>query len=87
VRIEAVSSAVKRGFVADGRAIAYPRLTLSSEWDIAAGHAVLIEAGGRVVDCRGRDLRYNKRDPLNPPFVASGSPQTIAAFATLLAPA
>jgi 3'(2'), 5'-bisphosphate nucleotidase len=85
-RVEAVSSCIKLGYVADGSAIAYPRLTPSSEWDIAAGHAVVLEAGGRVVGVDGRDLVYNKRNPLNSAFVATGSPQIAAAFAAILAP-
>jgi len=85
-RVEAVSSCVKLGFVAEGSAIAYPRLTLSSEWDIAAGHAVLLEAGGRVVGIDGGDLIYNKANPLNTAFVATGAPQIAAAFASILAP-
>jgi len=85
-RVEAVSSCVKLGFVADGSAIAYPRLTPSSEWDIAAGHAVVLEAGGRVVGIDGADLRYNKPNPLNTAFVATGSAQIAAAFASILSP-
>ena len=86
LRVEAVSSCVKLGFVADGSAIAYPRLTPSSEWDIAAGHAVLLEAGGRVVGTDGNDLVYNKRNPLNTAFVATGSAQIAGEFARILAP-
>ena len=41
------------------------------EWDTAAGHAVVLEAGGAVVDFTGRPLRYNERDTLiNPSFIA-----------------
>jgi 3'(2'), 5'-bisphosphate nucleotidase len=85
-RVEAVSSCIKLGFVADGSALAYPRLTPSSEWDIAAGHAVLLEAGGRVVGIDGTDLTYNKADPLNTSFVATGSARIAAEFASILAP-
>jgi 3'(2'), 5'-bisphosphate nucleotidase len=43
----------------------------TSEWDTAAGHAVLLEAGGYVVDLAGVPLRYNSRDSLiNPSFMA-----------------
>lgn len=87
VRVAAVSSCVKLGYVADGGAFAYPRLTGSSEWDIAAGHAVVLEAGGRVIGIDGRDLVYNKANPLNTAFVATGSPQVAAEFATILGPA
>jgi 3'(2'), 5'-bisphosphate nucleotidase len=87
IRVEAVSSCVKLGYVAEGTAFAYPRLTGSSEWDIAAGHAVVLEAGGRVIGIDGRDLVYNKVNPLNTAFVATGSPQVAAEFATILGPA
>jgi 3'(2'), 5'-bisphosphate nucleotidase len=87
LRVEAVSSCVKLGYVAEGSAFAYPRLTGSSEWDIAAGHAVVLEAGGRVIGIDGRDLAYNKANPLNTAFVATGSPQVAAEFATILGPA
>jgi 3'(2'), 5'-bisphosphate nucleotidase len=86
-RVDAVSSCVKLGYVADGSAIAYPRLTPSSEWDIAAGHAVVLEAGGRVIGIDGTDLKYNKPHPLNTAFVATGSSRIAADFAAILAPA
>jgi 3'(2'), 5'-bisphosphate nucleotidase len=85
VRVDGVSGAVKFGYVAEGSALAYPRLTPSSEWDIAAGHAVLAEAGARLVGVDGRDLTYNRADPLNPPFVATGSARIVAACASILA--
>jgi 3'(2'), 5'-bisphosphate nucleotidase len=45
----------------------------TSEWDTAAGHALVREAGGGVVDLGGQPLRYNLRDQLtNPSFLAYG---------------
>ena len=44
----AVGSSLKFCIVAEGRADIYPRLSPTSEWDTAAGHAVLLAAGGRV---------------------------------------
>ncbi len=53
----------------------YPRLGPTSEWDIAAGQAVLEAAGGQVVDLDGQALRYNARPTLlNPDFLAYGDP-------------
>jgi 3'(2'), 5'-bisphosphate nucleotidase len=43
-----VGSSLKFCIVAEGRADIYPRLSPTSEWDTAAGHAVLLAAGGRV---------------------------------------
>jgi 3'(2'), 5'-bisphosphate nucleotidase len=42
------------------------------EWDTAAGHAILVAAGGRVIDLDGRALRYGKPQFANPHFVAMG---------------
>ena len=66
-------SSLKLCLVAAGEADLYPRLGRTMEWDIAAGHAVLAAAGGRV--CRvdtGEPLRYGKPGFDNPHFVASG---------------
>jgi 3'(2'), 5'-bisphosphate nucleotidase len=43
------------------------------EWDIAAGHAVLAAAGGRVLTLEGGPFLYGKPDYRNGPFIASGS--------------
>jgi 3'(2'), 5'-bisphosphate nucleotidase len=68
-----VGSALKFGLLAEGRADLYVRRGRTSEWDTAAGHAVVTEAGGTVVDFAGQPLRYNLRDTLiNPSFIAFG---------------
>jgi 3'(2'), 5'-bisphosphate nucleotidase len=54
-------SALKFCLVAEGRVHFYPRFGPTWEWDTGAGHAIVMEAGGRVVDTGGVDeLRYNK---------------------------
>lgn len=67
-----VGSSLKFCLVAEGAADIYPRLSPTSEWDTAAGHAVLLAAGGRVDAADGEPLRYGKADFLNPCFVATG---------------
>lgn len=69
-------SSIKLCLVADGSADLYPRLGPTSEWDIAAGQAVVEAAGGQVVDlATGEALRYNTRESLlNPDFLAYGDP-------------
>ena len=69
---EAVGSSLKFCIVAEGRADLYPRLSPTSEWDTAAGHAVLLGAGGLVVGPDGLPLRYGKPAFLNRAFVATG---------------
>ena len=65
-------SSLKLCLVAAGEADCYPRLGRTMEWDIAAGHAVLAAAGGRVGTVAGEPLRYGKPGFDNPHFVAWG---------------
>ena len=67
-----IGSSLKFCIVAEGRADIYPRLSPTSEWDTAAGHAVLLAAGGRVDGPDGNPLAYGKRAFLNRGFVATG---------------
>ncbi len=70
-----VGSSLKLCLLAEGRADFYPRLGPTSEWDIAAAHAVLAAAGGAVRRFDGRPLEYNtKASFLNPEFMAIGDP-------------
>jgi 3'(2'), 5'-bisphosphate nucleotidase len=66
----ALSSSLKFGLIARGEADVYPRAGPTSEWDTAAGHAVLAAAGGTVRTFAGTPLRYGKPDFRNPGFVA-----------------
>jgi 3'(2'), 5'-bisphosphate nucleotidase len=65
-------SSLKFCAIAEGEADVYPRLAPTMEWDIAAGHAVLLAAGGRVTDLDGRPMPYGKPDYRNAHFVAWG---------------
>lgn len=67
-------SSLKICTVAAGKADMYPRFGLTCEWDTAAGHAVLLGAGGCLTDMAGKELVYGGADPkfLNPEFVAYG---------------
>lgn len=68
-----VGSSLKFCVIAEGGADFYPRLGLTSEWDTAAGHAVVTAAGGRVTHTDGSDLSYNQKESLlNPHFLAFG---------------
>jgi 3'(2'), 5'-bisphosphate nucleotidase len=44
------------------------------EWDTCAPQIILEEAGGRVTDCRGEPLRYNKPDPVQPYGIVAAAP-------------
>ncbi len=65
-------SSVKLCLVARGDADVYPRLGTTMEWDIAAGHAVLLGAGGRIETVDGAPFLYGKPEFRNPHFVAYG---------------
>jgi len=67
----AVGSSLKFCIVAEGKADIYPRASPTSEWDTAAGHALLLAAGGLVDAPDGSALRYGKRAFLNRAFVAT----------------
>jgi 3'(2'), 5'-bisphosphate nucleotidase len=67
-----VGSSLKLCQVAQGDADVYPRLGRTMEWDIAAGHAVVLGAGGSVVCVRGGALAYGKPGFENPHFAAWG---------------
>lgn len=66
-----VGSSLKFCIVAEGQADIYPRLSPTSEWDTAAGHAVLLAAGGRVDGPDGGPLTYGKQAFLNRGFCAT----------------
>jgi 3'(2'), 5'-bisphosphate nucleotidase len=51
-------SALKFCYIAEGTADIYPRLSPTSEWDIAAGHAIISAAGGAVTAPDGQGLSY-----------------------------
>ena len=77
-----VAAEVKRGsslklcLVAKGEADFYPRFGPTCEWDVAAGHAIVLGAGGSVVQLEdGAPFTYGHkgRKFLNPFFLVSGS--------------
>lgn len=70
---DGLGSSLKFLRLAEGLADLYPRFGPTSEWDTAAGQAVLEAAGGAVLDLEGRPLAYNQREGLlNPDFIAVG---------------
>jgi 3'(2'), 5'-bisphosphate nucleotidase len=73
-----LGSAVKFAHVAEGAADIYPRLAPTSEWDVAAGHALVTAAGGKVTDPAGRTLRFGAgADFIVPAFIAWGDPAAV----------
>jgi len=69
-----MGSSLKMCLVAEGAADLYPRLWLTSEWDTAAAHCIVNEAGGKLVQTDMSPLRYNTKDSLlNPYFFTIGN--------------
>ncbi|MEJ2429315.1 MAG: 3'(2'),5'-bisphosphate nucleotidase CysQ [Deltaproteobacteria bacterium] len=66
-------SALKFCLVAEGKADLYPRFGPTMEWDTAAGHCVVAQSGGVVVQMTEKTpLEYNKEDLHNPHFLCLG---------------
>lgn len=68
-----VGSSLKFCRIAEGEADLYPRYISISEWDTAAGQAVLEAAGGTVRTWDNKPLDYGKPDFRNPGFLARGA--------------
>ena len=67
-----IGSSLKFCLIAEGKADHYPRFGPTSEWDTAAGQAVVEAAGGCIITMEGEPLRYNLKDEiLNPHFMVS----------------
>ena len=68
-----VGSSLKSCMVAEGSVDLYPRLGLTSEWDTAAAHCIVEEAGGKITQTDSTELNYNTKDSLlNPEFFVFG---------------
>ena len=67
-----IGSSIKFCRLAEGKADIYPRFGPTSEWDIAAAHAVLLSYGGSIVKIKDKqELDYAKESSiLNPYFIA-----------------
>ena len=63
----------------EGKADLYPRFGPTSEWDTAAGQALLEAAGGHVTRLDGHRLRYNCRESvINGDFLAFSHSSVLA---------
>jgi 3'(2'), 5'-bisphosphate nucleotidase len=79
-------SAIKFCHIAEGSVDIYPRLATTCEWDVAAGHALLVAAGGIVTTPLGTPLTYGRtaENFRVPAFVAWGDPRKAGAIQTQL---
>ena len=71
----AIGSALKYGLLAAGEVDVFPRLVGSSEWNTAAGLAVLGAAGGQVLDWYvDKALKYGKPGRRSPRLLTLRAP-------------
>jgi len=77
-----IGSSLKFCLVARGEADIYPRFGATSEWDTAAGHAIVRAAGGAVTTIGGDALKYGKTGSgyINPSFVVWGRRSLMSSF-------
>jgi len=68
-----LGSSLKFCFIAEGAVDFYPRFGVINEWDTAAAHHILEEAGGVVTDLEGAPLVYNKPVMKHFGFLATSS--------------
>jgi len=64
-----MKSSLKFCVVAAGEFDMYVAEPRACEWDIAAGHAILEHAGGRLTDFNGEEVLYGKPDFKNPSLI------------------
>ena len=64
-----MKSSLKFCVVATGEYDGYVAEPRAYEWDIAAGHAILIHAGGQITDFDGNEILYGKKDLKNPSLI------------------
>ncbi|MBH51087.1 MAG: hypothetical protein CMG70_03860 [Candidatus Marinimicrobia bacterium] len=73
-KIESVGSvAYKLGLIAAGRADIFVTLQPKNEWDICAGHCIINESGGSLVDLFGNSRSYNLKNTKIEPGLIAGS--------------
>ena len=68
-KITKMKSSYKFCAIASGEFDLYVADPRASEWDIAAGDAILRNAGGSVKDMSGNEILYGKKDFKNPSLV------------------
>ena len=64
-----MKSSLKFCLVAAGEYDGYVAEPRAYEWDIAAGHAILIHSGGTITDFEGNEILYGKKDLKNPSLI------------------
>ncbi|NOZ03409.1 MAG: 3'(2'),5'-bisphosphate nucleotidase CysQ [FCB group bacterium] len=83
--LDAVGSvAYKLGLTSAGKADIFASLRPKNEWDICAGHCLISEAGGKLVDLNGNDVTYNNEVTIIKPGLVAGNPEAVRKTLTIL---
>ena len=76
--LKAVGSvAYKLGLTATGQADIFATLCPKNEWDVCAGHCIVNEAGGTMIDLNGRGVTYNNKNSLFSPGLVAGNQEAV----------
>lgn len=78
------SVAYKLGLTAAGEADIFASLRPKNEWDICAGHCIITEAGGVLLDLNGQEVFYNQKNTLISPGLVAGRPEAVEKIINLL---
>ena len=80
-----MGSSIKFCLIASNQEDCYPRFGPTSEWDTAAGEAIVSSAGGHVITANGGSMNYNlKANYLNPNFIVSNDKITSETILSLI---
>ncbi len=74
------SVAYKLGLVAGGQEDFFVTLRPKNEWDVCAGHALLLAQGGNMKTNAGEEIKYNQKDTVIRPGMTGGNTDLIEAF-------
>ncbi len=74
------SVAYKIGLVAAGMQDFFVTLRPKNEWDVCAGHALLLALGGNMKTVTGEEITYNQRDTIISPGMTGGNRKLVDAF-------
>ena len=64
-----MKSSLKFCVIAAGEFDGYVAEPRASEWDIAAGHAILLHSGGSITDFHNNEILYGKKNFKNPSLI------------------
>jgi myo-inositol-1(or 4)-monophosphatase len=81
------SLALRIAYVADGRVDVAMASARAHDWDLAAAHLIVHEAGGRLTTVDGLALRYNEPEPRHPSLIAAAPGLASEAMRLVAAPA